>query len=65
MNRVQGEFDPKMAKLVEEVGLKLAGVLPADETIAEFDLEGKPTIQLPDDTQAVKRANEIFEVWIP
>ncbi len=65
VNRVQGEFDPKMEKLVEEIGLKLAGILPADETIAEFDLEGKPTIQLPDDTPAVVEANKIFETWIP
>jgi len=65
VNRVQGEFDPKMAELVENIGLKLAGVLPADETIADFDLEGKPTIQLPDDTPAVVEANKIFETWIP
>jgi CO dehydrogenase maturation factor len=65
VNRVQGEFDPKMEKLVEEIGLKLAGILPADETIADFDLEGKPTIQLPDDTPAVVEANKIFETWIP
>ncbi len=65
VNRVQGEFDPKMAELVEEIGLKLAGVLPADETIAQFDLEGKPTIELPDDTPAVVEANKIFEKWIP
>ena len=65
VNRVQGEFDPKMAELVDKIGLKLAGVLPADETIAEFDLEGKPTIQLPNDTPAVVEANKIFETWIP
>jgi len=65
VNRVQGEFDPKMAELVEKIGLRLAGVLPADETIAEFDLEGKPTIQLPEDSPAVVEANKIFESWIP
>jgi len=65
VNRVQGEFDPKMAELVDEIGLKLAGVIPADETIAQFDLEGKPTIQLPDDTPAVVAAEKIFEKWIP
>ena len=65
VNRVQGEFDPKMEKLVEEIGLKLAGILPADETIAQFDLEGKPTIRLPDDTPAVVAAEKIFEEWIP
>ncbi len=65
VNRVQGEFDPKMAELVEEIGLKLAGVVPADEIIARFDLEGKPTIALPDDTPAVVEANKIFEKWIP
>jgi CO dehydrogenase maturation factor len=65
VNRVQGEFDPKMAGLVEEIGLKLAGVLPSDETIADFDLEGKPTIQLPEDTPTVAEANKIFKTWIP
>ncbi len=65
VNRVQGEFDPKMAELVEQIGLKLAGILPADETIARFDLEGKPTIQLPEDATAVVAANKIFEKWIP
>jgi len=65
VNRVQGEFDPKMAELAEKLGLKLAGVLPSDETIAEFDLEGKPTIQLPEDAPAVQKANEIFEKWVP
>lgn len=65
VNRVQGEFEPKMAELVGEIGLKLAGVLPADETIADFDLEGKPTIQLPEDTPAVQKAYEIFEKWVP
>lgn len=65
VNRVQGEFNPKMAELSEKIGLKLAGILPADETIAEFDLEGKPTIQLPDNTPTVIKANEIFEKWVP
>lgn len=33
-------------------GLELAGVIPQDELVYEYDSEGKPTIQLPADSEA-------------
>ena len=35
-------------------GLDLLGVLPADQTVYEFDLAGKPTVQLPEDAPVRK-----------
>jgi CO dehydrogenase maturation factor len=64
VNRVHGEFDPKMAEVVDKTGLKLAGIVPADDEIAQFDLEGRPTIELPEGTLAVEKANEIFDAWV-
>ncbi|MDR3566700.1 MAG: AAA family ATPase [Syntrophobacteraceae bacterium] len=38
--------------------------LPADPMISRFDMEGKPTVTLPDDAPVVKAAQKIFEKWI-
>jgi CO dehydrogenase maturation factor len=35
--------------------------LPADPMISKFDLEGKPTVMLPDDTPVVRAAERLFE----
>lgn len=35
---------------INKYGLQLAGVLPQDETVYEYDCEGKPSSQVPDDT---------------
>jgi len=64
INRVQGEFDPKMTEVVEKTGLELAGIVPSDGELARFDLEGKPTIELPETAPSVQKAYEIFDAWI-
>ncbi len=35
--------------------------LPADPLISKFDLEGKPTVMLPEDAPVVKAAEELFD----
>jgi CO dehydrogenase maturation factor len=35
--------------------------LPADPLISKFDLEGKPTVMLPDDSLVVRAAERLFE----
>jgi CO dehydrogenase maturation factor len=32
---------------IEKTGLKLAGVIPFDPLVMEYDLKGKPLVQLP------------------
>lgn len=46
----EGELDAAIQAEIEKQGLDLLGVLPADQTVYEFDLAGKPTVQLPEDT---------------
>ena len=41
--------------------LELAGTIPDDETVYEYDLDGRPTVEMPEDSSAVKAAFEIFE----
>jgi CO dehydrogenase maturation factor len=50
------------APLQEEIdasGLKLLGVIPYDSQLAEFDLQGKPLMELPEDSPAVQAVNDI------
>jgi CO dehydrogenase maturation factor len=44
--------------------LTLAGIIPADEEVYRYDLEGKPTAQLPAESKAVQAAQRIFEEYI-
>jgi CO dehydrogenase maturation factor len=61
VNRAPGKLDPAIAQQAEALDLELAGTIPADEAIFQFDLEGKPTFGLPADSPAVRSAREIFD----
>lgn len=61
VNRAPGELDPAIARQAEALGLELAGTIPADEKVFQFDVEGKPTFGLPADCPAVRSAREIFD----
>ena len=48
-------------QLLGEEGLELAGWIPEDQTVYEYDLDGRATIDIPADTPALRAAFEIFE----
>ncbi len=60
VNRSLGGLDPGIAQQAEALGLELAGTIPTDEMVFQFDTEGKPTFGLPVDSRAVQSAREIF-----
>jgi len=60
----ENQFE-KLYKIAEEYGLELTGVIPEDEEITDFDLQGRPTIQLADTNPALKKAFEIFDKILP
>ena len=51
--------------MVKKDGLELAGTIPEDNDVYEYDLNGRPTIEIPEDNVAIKAAFEIFEKIIP
>jgi CO dehydrogenase maturation factor len=61
INQAKGEPPPQVMSLVEEAGLDYVGTVLEDETLYEYDLEGKPTIEMPPETPAVKSAFAIFD----
>jgi CO dehydrogenase maturation factor len=54
INRVSGEERNELERLAVASGLTVAGFIPQDPAIGEFDLKGKPVFQLPDDSSAFK-----------
>jgi CO dehydrogenase maturation factor len=61
VNQVKEELSAAVLEILDKAGLELAGTIPEDKTIYEYDLNGKPTIDIPDDNQAIKAAFEIFD----
>jgi len=55
LNMAPEVVPPELASAAADTGLELAGVLPRDPLVAEYDAQGKPLVQLPPDS-AVRRA---------
>jgi CO dehydrogenase maturation factor len=61
INQIKNESSGAVLNIVKNEGMELAGTIPQDNTIYEYDLNGRPTIEMPEDNKAVKAAFEIFE----
>ncbi len=61
INQTKAAPTPETLKLVGEGGLELAGTVPEDPLIYEFDLDGRPTYELPADSRSVQAAFKIFD----
>ncbi len=62
VNRVPKEgLSDDIKQTIENYGLKLAGTIPQDELVFEYDNKGIPLVRLPKDSDAVKSARKIFD----
>jgi CO dehydrogenase maturation factor len=63
----QAKSDPAGAvkTMLADSGLELAGVIPEDEEVYAFDLEGRPTIEIEAGNPALASAFSIFDKIIP
>ncbi|NMA65851.1 MAG: AAA family ATPase [Clostridiaceae bacterium] len=62
VNRVPEEgLSEDIVNTIEGYGLNLAGIVPMDLKVFEYDNKGTPLINLPKDTAAVKAVREIFD----
>ncbi len=60
INRVREEKKEDLKKIAKEYGLNIAGIIPEDKNIRDFDLKGVPTIKLGKESESIKAAYEIF-----
>jgi CO dehydrogenase maturation factor len=61
INRVSGSEGEQLKSLADKVGFSVAGIVPQDTMVFEYDLRGKPIFQLPDDSSAVKALFSILD----
>ncbi len=61
INQMKATPSKKILDLVVENGVSFAGSIPEDNLLYDFDLEGKPTIDMPNNSVSVSAAFEIFD----
>ena len=55
------EAPPEQAmEMIKKAKLELIGTVPKDDLIYDYDFNGRPTIEMPEDSISVKAAFEIF-----
>jgi CO dehydrogenase maturation factor len=61
INQIKEAPSDQALEMVKAGGLELAGTVPEDRTIYEFDFNGRPTIEMPEDCPSVRAAFKIFD----
>jgi CO dehydrogenase maturation factor len=61
INQVKEAPSDQALEMIKASGLELAGTVPEDRTIYEFDFNGRPTIEMPEDCPSVQAAFKIFD----
>ncbi len=54
INRAVGDGSEGLRAFAEKEGIAVAGLVPQDEMIAQYDLQGKPVFELPEEASSVK-----------
>ena len=61
VNQAQQAQTEAIERTVNEYGLELLGIVPEDVQVREFDLNGRPTIELGNESPALRGAYENFK----
>lgn len=59
VNRGPAEFSAQFNTALKATGIELAGRVPADPLLPEFEIAGRPVMELPDDSPAVMAMEKI------
>ncbi len=65
VNRVQDGSDGSLKPAIEKSGVEFAGFVPSDDLIFEYDLNGRPLIELPQDSKALSGFYAILDKLVP
>ena len=61
INQAREGITDSLQKAITKHGLNLAGSIPKDDLLYDFDMAGNPTVTLPDDNPALSAAFTIFD----
>jgi len=62
-NRVRGK-EELLHECAEKLELELAGLIPFDENVAEYDLVGRPITELPSDAPSLEACRKVVENYV-
>jgi CO dehydrogenase maturation factor len=65
INRAKSDPSELVKEMLGHNGLELAGVIPDDQQVYEFDMNGRPTIEIDEANPALTAAYSIFDKIIP
>jgi len=61
INQAKAEPPETVLDIIAKEKMELAGTIPEDDAVYEYDLHGRPTIEIPEDNKAVRAAFSIFD----
>jgi CO dehydrogenase maturation factor len=61
INQAREALPEQGMEMINKANLELIGTIPEDDLIYDFDFNGRPTIEMPEDSKSVKAAFEIFD----
>ena len=61
INQAREALPEPAMEMINNANLELIGTIPEDDMIYDFDFNGRPTIEMPEDSKSVKAAFEIFD----
>jgi CO dehydrogenase maturation factor len=61
VNRVRNGLSAEIKRRIETIGIPLIGTIPEEEMVHEFDGNGRPLVELPDESSTVRALKEIAD----
>ena len=61
VNRINGALPSPLGEAIEKIGVELLGIIPSDPHLAEFEVEGRPLMELPPETVVVQAIKQIAQ----
>lgn len=60
LNRVNTKNEVEILQKAKKTGLEMVGVIYEDDEVTKFDIEGRPLVELPDESNTVKTVSGIL-----
>ena len=61
INQIKEQPSDLILKILNDADLELVGAIPEDQMVYEYDLNGRPTVELPEDSESIRAAFGIFD----
>ena len=61
INQAREALPEPAMQMINNANLELIGTIPEDDMIYDYDFNGRPTIEMPEDSKSVKAAFQIFD----